>query len=549
MNPTQRTCDVERLEAYLHGRLDERHEREVETHIESCESCRYRMEQYAAEPASWEEATDLLGDPRWRNEEYQAALTNRQPTDSQSNHRQIKSVIESLAPTDDPAMLGRIDGYEISGVIGCGGMGAVLKGFDRSLNRIVAIKVMAPHLASSGAARLRFAREAKAAAAMTHDNVIDIYGVSEANGLPYLVMPYARGPSLQKRIDDCGPLPIVEVLRIGSQIAAGLAAAHAQGLVHRDIKPANILLNDGVERLVITDFGLARAVDDASVTRTGVIAGTPQYMSPEQARGETVDCRSDLFSLGSVMYTLCVGRPPFRAESAYGILRRITDNDPRPIREANPDIPDWLCSIIDRLMSKNPENRFATAEEVAELLEQCLAHVQQPMAVPLPASLLPMPRRKRLISISRGSIGAITMIAALGLILFAGLFSMTSAPPDIAGVWGDEKWGQVVLKQKDANEYDGTFTARVQEISDPVNNDRNFSGEFHLKWSRLERRFNGTWQAGDGSGRISLRLVDREIRGALTTSKGERGELQTPRLGDFRWTRPCLRAIVRLLSA
>ena len=284
-------------------------------------------------------------------------------------------------------MLGRIDGYEISGVIGCGGMGAVLKGFDRSLNRVVAIKVMAPHLASSGAARLRFAREAQAAAAMTHDNVIDIYGVSEANGLPYLVMPYARGPSLQKRIDDRGPLPVVEVLRIGSQIAAGLAAAHAQGLVHRDIKPANILLNDGVERLVITDFGLARAVDDASVTRTGVIAGTPQYMSPEQARGETVDCRSDLFSLGSVMYTLCVGRPPFRAESAYGILRRITDNDPRPIRETNPDIPEWLCQIVEKLMAKRPDERFDSAEEVAELLEDCLAHVQQPTTVPLPSSV------------------------------------------------------------------------------------------------------------------------------------------------------------------
>ncbi len=387
MNPIQQTCDAERLEAYLHGRLGEQQEHEVESHIESCESCRYRMEQYAAEPASWEEATELLGDPRWRNEEYQSSLTNRRSNDSQNNHRLTQSVIESLAPTDDPTMLGRIDGYEISGVIGCGGMGAVLKGFDRSLSRVVAIKVMAPHLASSGGARVRFAREAKAAAAMTHDNVIDIYGVSEANGLPYLVMPYARGPSLQKRIDDRGPLPVVEVLRIGSQIAAGLAAAHAQGLVHRDIKPANILLNDGVERLVITDFGLARAVDDASVTRTGVIAGTPQYMSPEQARGETVDCRSDLFSLGSVMYTLCVGHPPFRAESAYGILRRITDNDPRPIRETNPDIPEWLCRIVEELMAKRPDERFDSAEEVAELLEGCLAHVQQPATTPLPARI------------------------------------------------------------------------------------------------------------------------------------------------------------------
>ena len=174
------------------------------------------------------------------------------------------------------------------------------------------------------------------------------------------------------------------------QAAAGLAAAHAQGLVHRDVKPANILLADGVERVKLTDFGLARAADDASLTKTGIIAGTPQYMSPEQARGESVDQRSDLFSLGSVLYAMCTGRAPFRAETSYGVLRRVTDEEPRPIREINPDIPEWLCRIIARLMSKQPDDRFASAREVAELLEECLAHVQQPTAVPLPASLVPL---------------------------------------------------------------------------------------------------------------------------------------------------------------
>ena len=220
------------------------------------------------------------------------------------------------APTDDPAMLGRLGGYEISGVVGAGGMGVVLKAIDKSLDRTVAIKVLAPHLAASGAARKRFAREAKAAAAVLHPNVIAIHSVSNDEALPYLVMPYLRGTSLQKRLDEEGPLSLHEILRIGSQIAAGLAAAHAQGLVHRDIKPANILLEQGVERVAITDFGLARAVDDATITHSGVIAGTPQYMSPEQARGEPVDGRSDLFSLGSVLYSICTGRPPFRAETS-----------------------------------------------------------------------------------------------------------------------------------------------------------------------------------------------------------------------------------------
>jgi serine/threonine-protein kinase len=197
-------------------------------------------------------------------------------------------------------------------------------------------------------------------------------------------MPYIAGVSLQKRLDEQGPLALVAILRIGRQIAAGLAAAHAQGLVHRDVKPANILLERGIERVTLTDFGLARAVDDATLTRSGVIAGTPQYMSPEQARGEPVDARSDLFSLGSVIYAMCTGRPPFRAETSYGILRRITDNEPRPIREINPGIPEWLAAIVRRLHAKSPGDRFQTPVEVAELLEQCLAHVQQPLVVKLP---------------------------------------------------------------------------------------------------------------------------------------------------------------------
>ena len=165
------------------------------------------------------------------------------------------------------------------------------------------------------------------------------------------------------------------------QAAAGLAAAHAQGLVHRDIKPANILLENGVERVKLTDFGLARAVDDASLTQSGVIAGTPQYMAPEQARGEPVDPRADLFSLGSVLYAMCAGRPPFRADRRMAVLRRVCEDPHRPIREVNPDVPDWLEAIIDRLLAKDPADRFQTAAEVADLLERGLAHVQQPTAV------------------------------------------------------------------------------------------------------------------------------------------------------------------------
>jgi serine/threonine protein kinase/multidrug resistance efflux pump len=408
--PLEQPCDSQRIDDYLNERLSSSEQSEFESHLSRCESCQQQIQSRAAEPDLWKNAAVLLGQSaavatdaaleheagpdRAAASESDADRSNQESSEESGGSfrsRQVQSVLESLSPTENPEMLGRIDDYEIIGVVGVGGMGAVLKGFDESLRRVVAIKIMSPHLAGSGSARTRFQREARAAAAITHDNVIDIYGVSESNGLPYLVMPFARGPSLQKRIDEGGPLSVTEVLRIGRQIAAGLTAAHEQGLVHRDIKPANILLNDGIERLLITDFGVARAMDDASMTRTGVIAGTPQYMSPEQARGETVDYRSDLFSLGSVLYTACTGRPPFRSETAYGILRRITDDDPRPVREINSDIPEWLCRIINRLMSKHPADRFQNAAEVSELLENCLAHLQQPTHVPLPQSIASPP--------------------------------------------------------------------------------------------------------------------------------------------------------------
>src|SRR5207249_10465881 len=220
--------------------------------------------------------------------------------------------LDFLEPSDRTGSIGRLGHYEVQEVVGRGGMGVVLKAFDEQLHRVVAIKVMAPQLASSATARKRFAREARAAAAVTHDHVVTIHAVAEDGPLPHIVMQFVAGESLQDRLDRNGPLPLLEVLRIGMQTAAGLAAAHAQGLVHRDVKPSNILLENSVERVKITDFGLARAVDDASITQSGVVAGTPQYMAPEQAGGEVLDHRADLFSLGSVLYAACTGRPPFR---------------------------------------------------------------------------------------------------------------------------------------------------------------------------------------------------------------------------------------------
>jgi WD40 repeat protein len=342
---------------------------------------------------SHEEAGDFLRQPvPERLAEELAARGTPDETRGDPRPRDTGEGLAFLAPPGRPDSLGRLGPYEVSEVLGRGGMGVVLKGFDAKLQRVVAIKVMAPPLAVSAGARRRFLREARAAAAVRNEHVIDIHAVEEADGLPYLVMEYVAGVSLQERLDRTGPLELPEILRIGAQVAAGLAAAHAQGLIHRDVKPANILLENGVERVKLTDFGLARAADDASLTQSGVVAGTPQYMAPEQARGEAVDHRADLFSLGCVLYALCTGRPPFRAEGAMAVLKRVCEEAPRPVREINPEVPDWLAEIISRLHAKDPAERFASAAEVGGLLSKHLAHLQQPALVTLPESMAPVPR-------------------------------------------------------------------------------------------------------------------------------------------------------------
>lgn len=417
MTQTKQDCSTpDQLLTFLRGQLSAREEADLQHHLDDCVSCRERLESTAADVSVWKEAREFFASGALQNSSKDSSEDHEET--NQVQYR-IRQVLDSLGPTDDPESLGRIGGYEVTGVVGAGGMGVVLKAHDRSLDRIVAIKVMSPHLSSSGSARKRFAREAKAAAAVLHPNVIAIHSVASEDANPYLVMPFVRGTSLQKRIDSQGPLPLKDTLRIGAQIAAGLAAAHEQGLVHRDIKPANILLEEGVERVTITDFGLARAVDDASMTCSGVIAGTPQYMSPEQARGEPIDARSDLFSLGGVLYAMCTGRSPFRAETTYGVLHRIANDNPTPVCEVNTDVPVWLGHLIERLMAKRPEDRFESAAQVAELLEGCLAHVQQPAAMPLPETVTALaPIKTR-----RPPIGKLIVAAAFALaFIFAGVF-------------------------------------------------------------------------------------------------------------------------------
>lgn len=380
---------TERWKEHLEGSLPAGEQTSLTEHLDHCASCRHTLEMLAGGSESLLDVARQAKDaPKTASPALQGILEHWQgpPTETQAEPSVVgDDGLAFLTPSEKPGFLGRLGHYEVQQVLGRGGFGIVLKAFDEKLHRVVAIKVLSPAYAASGAAGKRFIREARAAAAVKNEHVVAIYNVQDEAHPPYLVMELIDGISLQDKLDRKGPLDVKEVLRIGLQAAEGLAAAHKQGLVHRDIKPANILLENGVERVKITDFGLARAVDDASVTQSGTVAGTPMYMSPEQADGLAIDHRSDLFSLGTVLYVMCTGHPPFRASSTHAVLKRVIDDKPRPIREINPDIPDWLDAIVAKLHAKRPEDRFPSAKEVADLLSQHLAHLQQPKQVAQPA--------------------------------------------------------------------------------------------------------------------------------------------------------------------
>ncbi|MEM8679234.1 MAG: serine/threonine-protein kinase [Planctomycetota bacterium] len=367
--------DADYLQRYLQERLSEVEESQVIEHIGSCPTCQNTLERLAASEAVWNRLGEHLsfGTPE-----------SHETCEFNERDRWVARLKEYLSPTDDPQMMGRLGPYEVCGLIGSGSTGIVLKALEPRLNRYVAIKVLSPAYSSLGASRKRFEREARAVAAVANEHVVPIFAVDEHRGIPFIVMQYISGGSLHQRLQKEGPLETCEVARIGLQVATGLAAAHAQGIVHRDVKPANVLLEHTVDRAMVTDFGLARVTDEATMTRSGTIAGTPQYMSPEQARGEGVDQRTDLFSLGSLLYAACTGRAPFRAETVYGVINRVCEATPRPIRELNPKIEPWLSDFIERLMAKHPDDRLATAEEVSEILAGELAHLQNPSAVPRP---------------------------------------------------------------------------------------------------------------------------------------------------------------------
>jgi serine/threonine protein kinase len=396
--PTDTSCpERDQLDKLLAGTLADSERRELVRHLDSCDVCQSSLEKLAVGDTGLAlvvRAAASESPPPSRSRYWQALeeLTQDETPLPRSSGRiaaRMTSVLlEFLEPTDKPDQLGRLAHFEVERLLGRGGMGMVLRAFDTHLQRHVAIKVLDPQLADDLTARKRFCREARSAASVTHENVVTIYHVEkeETSGLPFLVMQVVHGESLQHRLEKGRPLPVLDILRIGLQTAIGLAAAHEKGLVHRDIKPANILIEAGNERVKLTDFGLARAAEDVRLTQTGFVTGTPLYMSPEQARGAGVDHRADLYSLGAVLYQMATGDPPFEGDSPLALLRRVEQEEPIPVREINPGVPEPLARIIERLLAKDPADRYQSAAEVAELLAQQLAKTQ-----PAPAPTLGLP--------------------------------------------------------------------------------------------------------------------------------------------------------------
>jgi hypothetical protein len=274
-----------------------------------------------------------------------------------------------LSPPQAPDELGRLGNYRVLRVLGSGGMGVVFAAEDVQLQRLVALKVMRGEVAVNAEHRERFLREARACAAIEHDNILGIYQVGEQNGAPFLAIPLLRGETLQVRVNRDGRLPPAEILRIGRETAAGLGAAHESGLIHRDIKPQNLWLEAGSGRVKILDFGLARRErEDVRLTKAGYILGTPAFMSPEQASGQAIDGRGDLYSLGVVLYWLCAGRLPFPQEGLIEVLTAVATEPPPPLGQLNPELPPALVDLIMRLLAKRPDDRPASAGAVVQAI-------------------------------------------------------------------------------------------------------------------------------------------------------------------------------------
>jgi serine/threonine protein kinase len=366
------------------------------------------------------------------------ATTTKAPSETAPAHD--VTLIKFLTPAQIDGELGRLGKYRILDILGHGGMGVVYKAEDSVLDRVVALKAILPSLGVSESARKRFLREARTMARLEHDHIVRLYEVGEDRGIPFLAMEFLVGESLDHRLLRDPVLPLADSLRIGREIAEGLATAHALELIHRDIKPANIFLTGQMCRVKILDFGLARAVaDDSRITQSGAILGSPGYMAPEQTRGEKADFRADLFSLGVVLYRTCTGTQPFTAADALSTMMAVATKNPLAPQTQNLAMPTELSNLIMKLLEKDPAQRppsaLAAAEEIrqierrlrGEIAATPIATAEQPPIAPSAPALPEVKRQDRqqlpwlwiVIAVGAVSLCLILSVAAAAIVLFS----------------------------------------------------------------------------------------------------------------------------------
>ncbi len=319
-------------------------------------------------------------------------------------------------------MLELIGRYEVQGRLGDGAMADVYRAYDPGIDRVLAIKVLKSEYRQDREYAARFLREAKAAGALSHPNIVTIYDVGEVDGYPYIAMELLEGEPLDKTAYRLGRLPAADVAAIALQLAEALSYAHAQGVVHRDIKPSNIMLGKDGRSIKILDFGIARTSEadavrhdrDALRTQVGQVVGTPRYMSPEQALGLEIDGRSDLFSMGVVLYEMLTGRKAFDGSAAATLALQITGEDPPPIGELAPETPRGLLFIVDKLLAKSPERRFADGAQLADALRRELKILDAAAEAEGQGRRLPLQVRAALLM---AAITAVVLLAGVGVVL------------------------------------------------------------------------------------------------------------------------------------
>ncbi len=361
--------------------------------------------------------------------------------------------------------------YTIKKVLGQGGMGVVYQAYDKELDRDVALKVIRKEIAEHPEILERFKREIQLSSVVTHKHVLRVYDLGEADGIRFLTMQYVEGQNLSALLREQGRLPEERVIRIFRQICEALRAAHEQGVLHRDLKPDNVMI-DVEDRIYLTDFGLAKSIQQSALTQAGQIMGTPDYMSPEQVKGEPVDERSDLYTLGTILYQLLAGQVPFQGTTVFEVMIQRVQKNPRAIREINPDAPSFLCEIVERCMAIDREARYASVEQILQDLEQGIATGHTRSGTRLRLRRMQESSRRWM---RRGSV-FVGLSIVLGLVFLAVFFGLRTSqvPPDqvtLPGrkyvavlpfrVLGDEdRWGYLATGMSEA------LSAKLFQVSE-----------------------------------------------------------------------------------